>query len=247
MDTYLIQHLNDLFIRSQRQNTYTFSDFLTQEEQSVLLCNRDYTGRMVLYGGADETERSIARFGSEEDLGYVEPFPIVCLKITPLNAKFADPLCHRDYLGALMHLGIERNCIGDIVVRDDTAYVFCVDQIADFITENLHTIRHNDVNVTECGGIPAGKLFQTETLRLTVSSLRTDCLASAACNLSRTKTDMLIREKKLFVNSVLCEKPERLLRPGDRFSIRGYGKFAVKETGGKSKKGKDIVILEKYK
>ncbi len=246
MDDYSVRHLHDLLSRSQRQNIFTFSGFLTPEEQSVLLTDRMFTGKVALYGGAEGAERRIARFGSESDLGYSEDFPVICLQISPLNDKFASPLSHRDYLGALMNLGIERSCIGDIIVREHTAYVFCIERIAPYITENLVRIGRNDIRAEVCDALPEGSFYKTETLRLTVTSLRIDCLASAACKLSRTKTAELMREKKLLINSAVCEKPERLLKEQDRFSVRGIGKFRFKETLGESKKGKIIIILEKY-
>lgn len=75
-------------------------------------------------GGVDGCERQILRFGDEESLGYDAGFPICCIEIKPLIEKFADALTHRDYLGALMHLGIERSTLGDIMIRDKTAYLF---------------------------------------------------------------------------------------------------------------------------
>lgn len=77
---------------------------------------------ITLYGGREEAERKILRFGSEAELGYEQPFPICCIRIRPLSAKFADKLSHRDYLGALMNLGIERSTIGDILPGEGEAF-----------------------------------------------------------------------------------------------------------------------------
>ena len=95
------------------------------------------------------------RFGSEDTTGYDLPFPITILQITPLMDKFSDELSHRDVLGSLMNLGIEREMTGDIIMKAssrsgirNTAYVFCVSSIADYISENLTRIKHTSVRVS---------------------------------------------------------------------------------------------------
>ena len=87
----------------------------------MLESNKHVLGKYTLFGGCDETERNIARFVDSEEPGYEEDFPIVCLEILPKSEKFAEPLCHRDFLGALMNLGIERKNIGDISVMHKRA------------------------------------------------------------------------------------------------------------------------------
>ena len=247
METFLIEHLTDLAARSDAQNIYTFSDFLSPEEQSRLLNLRRQLTPFALFGGAEGTERNMARFGSEAQLGYEQDFPIVCLKAEPVNAKFADALTHRDYLGALMSLGIERAVLGDIAVRDTVCYIFCTERIAPYVQENLTKIRHTDVRLTVCEQLPEGSLYQTEDLRLTVSSLRLDCVAGAAVKLSRSRISDLIREKKVYLNSEICEKPDAFLEEGATFSVRGYGKFRLKELLGNSKKGKCVVLIARFK
>ena len=247
MDAFLTGHLRDLSAQSDAHNIYTFSDFLSPEEQSALLSMRRELVPFTLFGGAEGTERNMARFGSENALGYAQDFPIVCIKTEPLNQKFAETLSHRDYLGALMHLGIERAVLGDIIVKDTVCYIFCADRIAPYLIENFIKVRHTDVRASVCDSLPEGALYDTEETRVTVTSLRLDCVASAAVKLSRSRLQELIREKKVFLNSAVCEKPDALLAPGDTFSVRGCGKFRYKETQGNSKKGKFILLIDKYK
>ena len=123
MDDYLLGHLADLSERAEAKGVYTFSDFLSPDEQSALLERQRQFSVFTLYGGADATERNMARFGSEDLTGYAQDFPIGCLKILPANPRFAEPLTHRDYLGSVMALGIERSGVGDIVVRENEAYL----------------------------------------------------------------------------------------------------------------------------
>ena len=200
----------------------------------------------TLFGGTEGTERNMARFGSESQFGYEQPFPIVCLKIEPVNRRFAQLLSHRDYLGAIMSLGIERSGLGDLVIREYDCYLFCTERIAPYLQENLNKIGHTDARATVCDALPEGALYETEPMRLTVTSLRLDCVAGAAVKLSRSKISDLIREKKVFLNGTVCEKPDAVLNEGDVFSVRGAGKFRFCETLGNSKKGKCIIHLDRY-
>mgnify|MGYP001525756782 FL=1 len=143
----LKNRIRELADKSYNQNQYTFTGFLGLAEQDALWqVEREvkFAG-ITLYGGREEAERKLLRFGSEAELGYEQPFPICCIRIRPLSAKFADKLSHRDYLGALMNLGIERSTIGDILPGEGEAFLFCLDTIAEFICDNLEQIRHTHV------------------------------------------------------------------------------------------------------
>ena len=247
MDAFLKAHIEDLARRAETQNRFTFSDFLSPEEYGELSRMRQTIGPFDSFGGMENCERCILRFGSPASLGYEEPFPIDCLKIMPKNEKFAETLSHRDYLGAIMGLGVERKNVGDIIVRGKTAYVFVLSKLADYFSENLTQIRKTDVVCTRCESLPEGALYETVALRLTVSSCRIDCVVAAVSRLSRSKSDALFREKKVFLNGAVCEKPDTTLSPGDRFSIRGIGKFCFSDTLGSSKKGKNVIEILIYK
>ena len=98
----LKNRIRELADKSYNQNQYTFTGFLGLAEQDALWqVEREvkFAG-ITLYGGREEAERKLLRFGSEAELGYEQPFPICCIRIRPLSAKFADKLSHRDYLGA---------------------------------------------------------------------------------------------------------------------------------------------------
>ena len=135
----LKNRIRELADKSYNQNQYTFTGFLGLAEQDALWqVEREvkFAG-ITLYGGREEAERKILRFGSEAELGYEQPFPICCIRIRPLSAKFADKLSHRDYLGALMGLGIKREVIGDIIVSDEKCHIFVLKDMAAYPKTNL--------------------------------------------------------------------------------------------------------------
>ena len=125
------------------QNIYTFTGFLGLSDHAVFFDMEKQLGYAgwELFGGNQDCERKMLRFGKEENLGYVEEFPITLLVIKPLMQKFADYLTHRDFLGAIMNLGIERSTIGDILIRDNIGYVFCQNKVAEYLVEQLDKIK----------------------------------------------------------------------------------------------------------
>ena len=112
-------------------------NLLKQNEKTI------YT-RFSLYGGYQGAERQMVAF-QPDALYYNWDYPIACVKIQPLHQRFAEELSHRDILGALMHLGIDRSLLGDIVLQEKDAYVFCVENMADFIAKELYQIRHTQI------------------------------------------------------------------------------------------------------
>ena len=113
---FIQKRFEELSSRAANRYYTTFSDFLNMEEQSELLALR-LNSPFRLYGGYDGAERCIAAFGDECNECQ---FPISFIKIEPSSKKFADKLTHRDFLGSLMGLGIKRETLGDIIIKDNT-------------------------------------------------------------------------------------------------------------------------------
>ena len=133
--TQFIRRIQELEETSYRNNQFLFTDFLNEAEYADVLSLGEPACGMAADGGHEGAERVIVRFGDPESFGYEESFPITILKIEPLLEKYADALTHRDFLGALVNLGIERRVLGDILIDGVTAYLLCRDQMADYICE----------------------------------------------------------------------------------------------------------------
>lgn len=252
MDKELLQLQNrfrDLAEKSYMQNVYTFSGFLSLAEQDAFLQITKELGSVSwqLYGGSEDCERKMLRFGCEEDLGYVEPYPIVCIHIFPLLKKFADDFSHRDFLGALMNLGIERSTLGDIFIKDREAYLFCQESMADFICEELSKVKHTNVC---CKQVEQGEKLpvrEPEPVEITVSSQRADSIIAKIYRLSREKSRELFADKKVYVDGRLTENLSRILKPGELVTVRGFGRFSYKGLKYETKKGKFCVVAEVYR
>lgn len=244
----LRKRFRELAEQAWQRGSYTFTGFLGLPEQSVFyetereLSFVPYT----MFGGSGETERVMIRFGSREVFGYEEKFPIVCVKIYPLQQKFADELSHRDFLGALMNLGIDRSTLGDIVIRDNEGYLFCTAGIAPFIAENLAKVRHTSVRCEMTEELPGERQEDLSEIKIQVSSERIDGVLAKVYHLSRSDSAELFRQKKVFVDGRLCENSSYLLKPGDKVSARGYGKFIYTGQAGMSRKGKLNALVLVY-
>lgn len=246
MDSFFIGHIKDLSDRSSQKNIYTYTNFLNTDEQNEVLSNKRVLTHFEMFGGAEGCERKMLRFGNEEELYYSEAYPIVCIKAEPLNIKFADSLTHRDILGALMNLSIERENIGDIIVKQDCSYIFVTEKMSNFICENLKRIKHTDIKCTISEFNNDESLFSLEEKALISSSLRADCVICAVYNLSRSVADNLFNAKKIYINSAQCENPSKLLKENDTVSVRGYGKFIFRKEISQTKKGRLKILIDVY-
>lgn len=241
--------LHELAERSFSQGTYTFTGFLGLSEQDVFWQEEPklrYAG-YALYGGFEGADRVMVRFGSAEELGYEVPFPIACIHVAPVLQKFADELSHRDFLGALMNLGIERSTLGDIRAGEKQAYLFCQDSMAEFLCGNLKQVKHTQVRCAVTEDFEALCPEEPSIVTVQVQSLRVDAVLAKVCNLSREKSLELFRAGKVYVNGRLCENNSRLLEPGETVNARGYGKFVLRGEARETRKGKLSIEAAVYR
>ncbi len=238
----------DLAERADQRNQYTFTAFLNEAELSEFLEIRYHLPPCgyTIWGGHPEADRNMIRFGSEETLGYEQPFPIVCVKIRPLQQKFADALTHRDFLGAIMHLGVKRSEIGDILTSEANAYVFCTETIAGYLCRELERIKHTSVQALITEEIPQQTEQTTALGEVQVASERVDGVISKIYHISRNDCLQLFRADKIFINGRCIENSGVHLKEGDKVSVRGYGKFRFLGIAGRTRKGNFIVKYEQF-
>lgn len=241
--------LHDLADKSFQQGIFTFTGFLGLNEQDIFW--REEAGLRYagygLWGGCENADRVMVRFGNAEELGYEIPFPIVCIHIQPLAQKFADELSHRDFLGALMNLGIERSILGDIKVGEKQAYLFCLDSMAEFICGNLTQVKHTHVKCTVTEKYE--NILQEEPIPISVQvqSPRIDAVLARVYNMSREKSLELFRTGKVYVDGRLCENNSRQLKAGEMVNARGYGKFTLTGEFRETRKGRLAVEAAVYR
>ena len=241
------RHLLDLYRKADRGGYFTFSAFLGLAEQSALReLDRELSGCYSLFGGHPDCERVMARFGRVSEIGYDADFPITVLRAEPQNQRFADKLTHRDFLGAILNLGIKREVIGDIAIINNVGYIFTDSEMADYIAEGLTRVKHTDVKTTPCSALPVGELFRTEEKTVQVASERLDAVIARVFHLSREDAQGYIKKRLVYVNGALTESSSHNPRPGDVVSVRGAGRFIFRGYVSDTRKGKLNVLVEVY-
>lgn len=244
----LRNRLEELAEKAYQQNIYTYTYFLNEYEQDIFHRSKSlfHYGGFNLYGGHPLSTRSIAVFGDANAFGYDPIVPIDCIAIKPVNRKFADMLTHRDFLGALIHLGISRELIGDIIVENSMAYLFCMNHITPLITNELIRVKHTDVfcEVVEDTTINISPHFKNITGF--VSSCRLDTLIGLAFKLSRSQSIPYIQGNKVFVNGRLTLSNSIIVKEQDIISVRGLGKFMFAKSEGISKKGRQHILIKLF-
>lgn len=241
-----INRFKDLARRSYERGIPCFTPFLDMAEQDLLQRGRaEYAVPFWLFGGFDGAERAVAAFDTEEP----EPgrYPVAVVEIKAVNMKFKGSLTHRDYLGSLMGLGIERDRLGDIVVKDGYAYVFCLKDIAPFIAENCTSVGRVTV---ECRVADPGETADTEPkfeeLIELLASERIDAAVARLAKCSRSAAVSLIIQGKVFINRRESREGSDRITAGDVISIRGTGKFRYEGIAYTGKKGTDHGKFLKY-
>lgn len=238
----------ELAKKSYNQGYFTFTDFLGLAEQSAFseILREIFGIPYTVYGGADGAERVIIRFGSPDELGYEMPFPIKVLHSVPTAGAYSEKLSHRDFLGTVLGLGIDRRCVGDIVLRDGGAYIFVKDEVADFIADNLTRARHTPLSTKIVDALPEGELYKTELRRVQANGERLDALIAKLYSLSREDAQALFSKKLVFASGRCIESTSYIPKEGEVISVRGTGRFIYRGYDSLTKKGKLNINLEVY-
>lgn len=239
----LRKRFKDLAQKAYTRDICTFTNFLGLLELNTFYqIERDLSYVSIdSFGGMDDSERRIIRFGNLNT-----EYPITCIHITPTLKKFSDTLSHRDFLGALMNVGIKRETLGDIIVLDNEAYVFCLTTIADYIIKNLDRIKHTSIKCNYSEIIPNDIVNRVLEKEFNVPSLRLDAVIGEIYKMSRNQSQNIIREKKVFVNGRLTENNSYQVKPKDKITVRGMGKFIFGDTIRNTKKGRFFVNAHIY-
>ena len=246
-EVMLQKRLIELSKIAYQRNIVTYSDFLNLNELNILHTTpkNEFHSCYETFGGYDFSERQMVAF-LPDALCYKQNYPIVTLKIEPIQKKYAEPLSHRDYLGAILNLGITRSKLGDILVEENHAYVFIQQSLCDFLLEELKYIRHTSIKVTLCNDQDFTYQPKVKEIQGSVSSLRLDSLLALAFSSSRSKLVALIENGKVFVNGKLITSNGYQIKADDIISVRGLGRFQFKETMSQTKKGRYFVTLYLY-
>ena len=224
-----------------------FGDGVENDGAGMIRFGDDSNGSGRIQSGTDrEYEQRYVSSENEDNTDPMGGFPINIIRISPVQAKFADDLTHRDFLGSVMGLGIEREKTGDIIISDNTAYMFVHSDIAQFIVDSLEYVRHTHVRAEYSNSLPEAAKPRLEKRQVIISSNRIDAIISKLYNLSREQSLKAVTEGKVFVNGAEISSNSKSLKEGDVVSVRGFGKWIFRGESGKTRKDRLYVEVEVY-
>ena len=238
-----VKYISEAVFRSREGLPLWYSGFLDIRQQ-VLAEAQLSKLKWVHYffcGGAQEAERKVLVLFFKEKPPEVD---ISCLKVSFSNFH---SLTHRDFLGALMSLGIKRNVLGDIFVQNNVAYIFVKKAVESFILQEFTSVGKASTTITKVLCPTGNFLLGRELITINVVNLRLDAIVSNLLHISRKQATEMIEGKNIYVNAEEIKQPAFALFERDIFSIKGYGKFLLKSIDGQSKKGRYFISIEKYK
>ncbi|MBZ9608419.1 RNA-binding protein [Clostridium estertheticum] len=243
-DKNLISNIFNKMQIAEKTNKIIFTnDFITPAiwNQTSAICE-NYKTKAFTNGIFKEADRRMLSFSIG---GEPEEYPINLLKI--INKSKFNKLDHKDYLGAIMSLGINREKLGDLIIQDAICYAPVTSDISNYIINSLNNIGNCPCEVSEYDyklqGLPERK-FQEKIIIST--SLRLDSMVSAICNISRNNSVALISSGKILVNYFQCLKKDKVIKSNDTLTIRGYGKLKIADIRGVTQKDRLKVAIKQY-
>ncbi len=254
-DELLLARLEDKINQAADNYMLAAGDFLDMHQRKIAsdYCkSRKLPVDYLFYGGYEEAERCMPVF--LPDYATMEDIVDLVRVIRVTVPKGGRALTHRDYLGSLLALGLDREVTGDILVRQPDgktgggADIIVETGVAEFIGMNYDKAGRTNLSVEI---LPIDKL-ETGTQNIvqkhdTVASLRLDNIVASAFALSRAKAAEAIRRGVVSVNSMEALKVDQEIGEGDRIVLRGKGKAVLAEVGGKSRKDRIIITFNIYR
>ena len=242
----LLKRGEDLARRCENKCIVTNTGFLSPAERYALEHDVNLRlSRMIFRGGHEEAERTMAFFLPEymEEEDFDESEYISAIKIT---TAFGQP-GHRDYMGAVLGMGVDRAWVGDIITQDNEAYVLCQPSVLRHL-ESIDKVGRYGVKAQSIPltAIPV-KEKKVQEMNFTVMSLRLDAVCAGMFRLSRTEAARQINAGNVSLNYAQCLKTDAVIKEGDIISLKGSGKGELHELGGNSKKGRLFVTCNVYK
>jgi len=250
----IIAKLNDKIRICKTKNKIVNTEFLNIHQENIIRKELDIIKEKeyLFTGGFEEAESKLlviypGKLTEEiaiDNIGNI----IKAIQIILPNEQIGK-YAHRDYLGTIMSFGLERERIGDILVYDDKAYILVLKENAEYIKTSLQDtikFKKSKIEVIDINKIEV-KQPEFEEIKISVSSERLDNFVSELAKISRKMATDLIEREFVSINCKVESKQTKQVNKGDILIIRGYGKFIIGESLSINKKGKQIIIVKKYK
>jgi len=252
-DKILLAQVSDKIEMCENKNKIEYTNFLDLAQIELV---QNYIDKLkienyISYGGYEQSERKLFVIYPEKfNSTVVEKNLVSIVKIVRIQLpdELKGKYAHRDYLGAIIKLGVKREKVGDIIVDNDGADIIVDKDISKFLLENLSGLTRfskSEITIEEIDNLRTVEVRREER-EIIVSSLRMDNVISELARCSRNKALDIINMERVFVNFQCETKKTKQIKTGDMVTIRGKGRFYIKELVGQTKSGRVIVKIEKF-
>ncbi|MBR3348475.1 MAG: RNA-binding protein [Solobacterium sp.] len=228
----LAAHLDDLKSKCDRWHQPVSSYFLNEEEQAAMMRIFPPSPYIRYDGGYEGARRKKVIFLYDEEDDFSD---IACIR-AKIDQRFRK-IGHRDILGALMALQIDRHSLGDHFIQDDHIYIYTGESMARFLCDNLFGISQLSVSFEITDERPVQQ-FQQKRIKMVAASERADALVAALAHCSRSDAKEMIRQGLVQLNHVTLEEPDELCNNNVTISIRGIGRFTYAGSSHQTKSGR---------
>ncbi len=234
----------DLCLRARR-GSRVYSKFLSPDAAARLKNLAARQGLICLpLGGGQDAERVLCAVYQEEWQQPADDETPLCVLAIRFDERFGE-IGHRDVLGAILGLGIERECVGDIRIEPGCAYAAVYAPMASYICNNLDKAGRTSVKA-EIASCPLPPPPRGKMQRVNVPSLRLDACLQQTLHVPRGHAQELIRAGRVLRNWEEELRPDAQLQMGDMVSVRGTGRFRVLEIAGESRKNRLFIDVETF-
>lgn len=252
-DKILLAQVLDKIEFSKQRDKLEYTDFLDMYQISLVrsfLKKIDFEN-YILYGGFEGAERNVLIIYPEKyDVSMLQKNYSKIIKVVrvALNDEDIGKYSHRNYLGGIVKLGIKREKVGDIIVLDDGADIVVKEEMASSLKQELGTLTRFDnakFEIIEIDNLRKQEI-KVEEISIIVPSFRLDNFVSDLARTSRSKAVQIIDSERVFINGQSETKVSKQVKLNDIITIRGKGRFVVKEFSGNTRSGRTVVKIEKY-
>lgn len=204
-----------------------------------------------LYGGYEEAERKILIIYPEKyDKKMIEKNYNKMIRVVRviLPEEEQGKYNHRNYLGGIVKLGLNRQKVGDILVSNDGADIIVINDFAEILKKEIGLLTRFEKSNIEIEEIESlrKKEIRVEEIKIIVPSLRLDNIVSDLAKTSRNKAVQIINQERVFINGQNETKQSKQIKINDIITIRGKGRFIIKESVGNTRSGRTVLLIEKY-
>lgn len=251
-DRILLSQVLDKIEIAEKREKIEYTDFLDMYQVALVkkFMNKININNYILYGGYENAERNIAIFYPEKyneemvQKNYCKVLKVIKIQLGKEEGKYT----HRNYLGGIVKLGMKREKVGDIIVAEDGADIIVKEETAEVLAQELETLtrfQNSKILVAELSDLRKQEI-KVEEIDIIVPSLRLDNIVSDLAKTSRSKAVQIMAQERVFINGQCETKPSKGVKLGDVITIRGKGRFVVKEMKGNTRSGRAVLLIEKY-